>query len=318
MNRRGFEFSFAWMFAIIVGAVILFLALYAGGGILGTTREEIDSTTAAQLATILNPLETSLESSKYYKVSFSEETRIYTSCSLEGNFGRQGISTAVKSDIGEEWKLPGAETSNYNKYFFTNKIIQGRDLHFFAVPFSFPYKVSDIMVGYDEEYCFISPPEIVKEEIEALDLPEIKNVVNRGECGDGEKEVCFEGSGCDIDVTVNEHSYGNGIDSLYGTVSKNTKKVYFEGPLIYGAIFSDADLYECQTERIMKRAAELAQLYAAKGDFLSGKGCGGSLGPELVQFAETAKISNSEDLVKVEREANELRRRNELLACKLF
>ena len=63
-NKKALEMSFAWIFAIIAGIVILFLAIYATSQFIKTRRYEIDIQTAAKLAILLDPLETSLEAER--------------------------------------------------------------------------------------------------------------------------------------------------------------------------------------------------------------------------------------------------------------
>ena len=64
MFKRGYEFSFAWFFTIIVGAVIIFLAVYAATQIvdLGRTRQETER--GKQIGILLTPLGTTLEEGK--------------------------------------------------------------------------------------------------------------------------------------------------------------------------------------------------------------------------------------------------------------
>src|SRR3989344_3773451 len=109
INKKALEFNFSWMFAIIAGAVIIFLAIYATVNIVRTSRVESDTKVAAQLGIILNPIETNLEESKYVVVKFPDETRVFNTCRNTGNFGRQIISASAKSGIGEEFIEPEVE-----------------------------------------------------------------------------------------------------------------------------------------------------------------------------------------------------------------
>jgi hypothetical protein len=60
MNKQGIEMGFSWIFAIIVGVVILFLAIYTTTRIIGTSRYELDTETAKKISILIDPLETSL------------------------------------------------------------------------------------------------------------------------------------------------------------------------------------------------------------------------------------------------------------------
>ena len=70
MNKKGFEFSFSWMFSIIVGSVIIFLAIYAATNILKTSTIEEETKIASQFGSLLNPVETNLEDAKFSFVEF--------------------------------------------------------------------------------------------------------------------------------------------------------------------------------------------------------------------------------------------------------
>ena len=56
INKKGIEFNFAWLFAIIVGAVIIFIAIFATTSIIKRSRVESESKVAAELGIILNPI----------------------------------------------------------------------------------------------------------------------------------------------------------------------------------------------------------------------------------------------------------------------
>src|SRR3989338_7011518 len=73
MNKRGFEFSFVWLFSIVVGAIIIFLAIYTATKLIGSNEYEINTKTAADLRNILNPLGTSFEDSKSEKIELIKE-----------------------------------------------------------------------------------------------------------------------------------------------------------------------------------------------------------------------------------------------------
>jgi hypothetical protein len=309
MNNRGIQISFSWIFGIIVGAVILVLAVYAASNFVKTTRFETDSKVAAELGNLLNPVETNLESGRYVVIEFSEDTRVFNSCREDGNFGRQGISTSVKSGIGKEFERPGVESVSFNKYLFSDKVEEGRKLHVFVKPLEMPYKIADLVIASSDEYCFVQSPNDIEEEIDDLGVGNVNLSESVGNCNVNSVIVCFNnvGGGCDVNVNLQSKS-----------VSKEGEIVYYEGDLIYGAIFSDPDIYECQVKRLMKRASELAFVYASKTDFLSRKGCSSNLAGDLVSFATLSQIDGSEGLRQVSDAAEELGRRNDLLKCKLF
>lgn len=308
MNRKGFQFSFSWLFAVIVGGVVIFLAIYGVTRLVDTGDFERNTIAGAELGILLHPIETNLESGKYNVVNFPEETRIYNSCRNIGNFGRQGISTSIKTGIGNNFGERGVETSFFSKYIFSRSIEEGRELHVFSKPFEMPYKIGDLIFASAEDYCFVEATNEIEDEVEGLEMDFIELVDDVGACSVGSESVCFRTNDCDVNV-----------DFLTNSVEKNGDVVYFVDDLVYGAIFADVELYECQVDRLMKRAGELAQVYAAKSDFLSSKGCSSNLQSDLLTYSGITQISSSIDLsLFVEDFADDLDRRNDALNCRLF
>lgn len=309
MNKRGFEFSFAWLFAILAGAVIIFLAIYAATSLIRTERTSVDTETAKQLGILLNPIETNLETSKEAEITFTSETRIYNDCKDSGNFGYQGIKTAVKSGLGQEFQPPGVQSIFYNKYMFSSSIMQGKKLYLFSKPLEMPFKIANLIFAWTDSYCLINPTAEIEDEIKSLTLKNVNITSSIRDCKLADKKVCFSSSPDNCDIIVYPDSK---------SVKKGNKVVYYEGPLVYGAIFSDPDIYECQVKRLMKRASELSSLYASKTDFLSTKGCSSDLSSSLIAYSNLVRINNSRALNIVKFSADEIRSRNEILSCKLF
>ena len=318
-NKRGFEFSFGWLFSIIVGTVIIFLAIYASMKLVQTENKIRDSEIGKQLGIILNPIETGIEEGKSDKIVLQSETRLYNKCLASGTFGVQEIRIATKSGIGEKWPNPGVPSSFNNKYIFSSDIVEGKEYRIFAKPFEMPFKIADLIYMWpiNEEYCFINPPGEIEDEVNDLGLGiNVSNSIT--ECSKKSKKVCFTSSGCDIDVSL---GIGN---ELRGSVTKKenfiSNKVYFEKTeLLYGAIFASPEMYDCQIKRLTGRGAELALLYGSKSVFLSVKGCGSNLDSDLKNYAnKSLAVKNSLDLREISAISDNIRRVNEDLLCRLF
>jgi len=310
MDIRGIELSFGWLFSIIVGAVIIFLSIYATTSIIGSGQTEINSKVSAQLGVILNPVGTNLEDGKYAIISFPDETKFFNDCKELGNFGRQIVSTSVRSGIGKEFKEPLVKISLFNKYIFSEKIEKGKELHIFSKSFKMPYKIGDLIIASSKKYCFVDAPDYIRDEIYGLNPENINLSDSLGECPKRSKSVCFLETGCDIEVDIQSKE-----------VKKEGKTLYYEDSLIYGAIFSDPEIYECQVSRLMKRTGEIARLYSSKSEFLLGKGCSSGLSNELRNFASSSQINDGENSAKLKQvsdNAQKLERKNEILVCKLF
>lgn len=314
MNKKGIEFSFAWLFALIVGAVIIFLAIYATTKLIGTERLATQTEAGKKLGVLLNPVETSVESAKLSSIVFTSQVRLYNTCDKSGVFGSQEISVAEKSGLGSTWAEPGVASSFHNKYLFSEDIIEDKEFILFSKPFYMPFKVADVIFMWpkNKEYCFVQPPTAIRDEIEALNPGNVNVTDDLQFCKRGSKVVCFQASGCDIDVSTD-------VGGLSGSVKKGYDIVYYEGSLVYGAIFSSKDVYECQVERLMKRTSELSKLYSLKSDYVGAKGCeSSSLSVELAMYSNLTQINNSASLREIASMADDLERTNENLKCKLF
>lgn len=335
MNRRAYEFSFAWIFTIFVGAAIIIFAIYSATQLVDTKRTEQDTVAGQQIGILLTPAETNLEEAKVTTISVSSPTQIYNGCDYQGTFGEQKISTKIKSGVGGEWRpVPGVESSFHNKYIFSSAIIEGdKKFHVLAKPFNFPFKVADLIIIWPDtqDYCFVNSdfiPEL-KQEIENLEL-EKKNIFlkrNAADCPSGSKTVCFPGAAstsiCDVGITANSnqktvtHNLPSASVTLPYVESLSPQDKY---GLLYAAIFSEPEIYKCQIERIMGRADFIAQVYRDKSQFLEPRGCGGSTRIQnlLGNYALQASQTTSQNLATLEQIAMEVRDENDFLSCELF
>lgn len=304
-NKKAFEFNFAWIFAILVGIAILFLAIYAASKFVETRKYELDTQTAAQFSILIDPLETSLESGKSSKISFNAETKIYNDCDSFGQFGQQEIKIATSGEKA------GGEKKMSNKYIFSGDMEEGKEFFVFTKPFNMPFKVSDLIFLY-KDYCFVDAPDFIREEVEDLNLDiEIKN--RAAECSENTKKVCFSQSS-QCDVSVNDNA---------GYVEKQGKKMYYTGSLIYAAIFSSPEIYDCNLRRLMLRLDKLCLVYQDKIDFLETKGCNSPLYHELTALRTLANsVANNatakQSLQALQDKADELEAVNNVVICKVF
>ena len=269
-GKKGMEFGFAWIFAIVVGAIIIFLAIYSSSRIINVDRNVQDTEIGREIGILLSPVETNLEDAEKTAIILPGGMRIFNECDSLGSFGSQDISVSLKSGIGSEWQEPGIPSSFHNKYIFSESTIEGKRLEVIAKPFEMPFKVADVIIILGEkDYCFVSPPRYVEEEIMSLSIDKINMTSGKGECKSGSVKVCFSGSDCDIDVALNP------VNDKSGSVKRKfVDGVHFEGEaLLYGAIFADPGIYECQVKRLMQRTSELAGLYLEKSEYLTQKNC---------------------------------------------
>jgi len=294
-NKKGaLEFSFAWIFAIIAGMFILFLAIYGVTKFINIERSSQDAQTAKDIGILTNPLESSFETAKRTVMNIQIETRIYTGCREDSSFGKQIINTSQKTY--NEWSDEGVNVGFLNKYIFSENPVGGKKFYLFSKPFEFPFKVADLiyLISTNDKYCFKDSPKNIKEEIENFigETPFQNENFFTKDCPSGSINVCFKG-GNDCNTNVNAN---------LKYVEKNNEIMHYEGDaLMYAAIFSDKKDYECQVGRLMKRTKELSAIYSDKSNFLIQKtGCDSGLNSELNQLESAANnFGGSEELMGV-------------------
>ncbi|MBT6690139.1 hypothetical protein HN903_03770 [archaeon] len=312
-QKRG-QFNFVWIFAILAGGAILALAIYgavqAGDGL----RYGSDTEAAKSFSILTDPLQAGFSEGSFGKISFKQETRLFNDCLNDGRFGENELSVAMRSGVGNEWNLPGGATSIYNKYIFSNRENEGFDYYVFSKPFEFPYEVSDLIFLMDREYCFLNAPDVVAGEV--LDLG-IDNIVFDN-CSSDSERVCF-GGGSDCDSIV-YGSCSGGCDSIYdeGVVSKPSGDLRYVGNLMWGAIFSESDVYECNVERLMYRVKSIAGVFSAKADLMDARDCGTNLRGDLIVWGSLAGNATSDDLVALKTVAESMDRNNNGELCKIW
>lgn len=306
MNKKAFlQMSFAWIFAIIAGMVILSLAIYGVTKIIGAGQTAQNLKSGKQIGFLLNPLETGFEVGKTTSLTLPVETRIYNRCNNEGVFGRQLLELSQKN-FGKwsKTEIDGSKNVGFsNKYIFSENFTEGKKFYIFSKPFKFPFKVADLIyiTSSEKEYCFMDTPDNIKDELKGLNQ---KNLFYSN-CSQKEKiiHVCFDSeSECEIEVDYNDES---------GEVIKNYKRMYFEtDALMYAAIFSEKDIYECQLKRLMQRVGTLSELYSEKASIISQKaGCNTNLNLAML-YNRAENFNNSIELNSVKFIANDIEEQN--------
>ncbi len=266
-NKKGFmNVSFGWIFALVVGAFILFMAIYVSVSLIDLQGTNQGAQVSRNLGMIFDPLETGFEDSKTTVLDISLKSKITNTCNLDSSFGTQGLKTSQKifgkehgGDIEVEFK---------NKYLFSDKIIEDRYFYIFSRKLDFPYKVADLVfvIPKSKTYCFSGAHKRITNLTMALNLDNIVNV--SGECPDNaDEKVCFPNSpASDCTIVVD--------NAVTQTTRKLGKTVTFgDDSTMLASIFSDPEIYECQMKRIMARVASLAYIYDQKKDYIESKNC---------------------------------------------
>lgn len=302
--KKG-EFNFVWIFALIAGAAILFLAIFGALKTSDTARFKSDTEIAREISILTDPLQAGFAEGSFGRIEFNEETRINNECFSDETFGKNDISVSTKSGIGEEWNLAGGTASVHNKYIFSGTKNTGKDYYIFSKPFKFPYKVADLVFLTTANYCFVDAPSDVKQEITGLNIP---NIEISPKCTLlAPVRVCFGTSkNCEIRVIGDLNS---------GHVEKYGVSMPYSENLMYAAIFSDKGIYDCNVERLMQRTAKIADELAQKTELLNSRGCGTNMKPHLEFWYSSTIDANVNDLVRLADEAQGIENQNERELC---
>ena len=307
INKKGFEMSFSWLFALIAGAFILMLAIFIASKIISQGEGKSDAITAKEIQILLNPLETSFQEGVVTSFNLNVDSRIYNYCIIDGEFGRQIIKVSQKSF--DKWTKEGVEVGSSNNYIFSKSPSEGREFLLFVKPFKMPFKVADLiyLIPSSENYCFRNTGEEIKDEIENLG---IKNIfLEISDCPEDSINVCFGSGDCEIYVKESQ-----------GIVEKDGEVLSFsDDATMYAAIFSSKEVYECQVKRLMMRLEKLADIYREKAIIMDSKGCHSGIGSELVMLKSLAETyQDSTQLGSVYDLANRIEEKVYDSSCKLW
>lgn len=317
-NKKGFELSFGMIFSIIAGAVIIFLAVYTVSRLVTTNQNALYSESAQSLANILNPIANDISiSMSAPDINFKKQTKVYLDCYAPDYrspvFGRQTISFSEESGFLGGWTSPGANISRSNKYIFGENEQSGKAIHIFSKPFFVGYKVDDLVFLTMNNYCFVAPPESIKEEIENLKINNINITSEITKCKKDSYKVCFDFLGeCNATVYPDYAGYET------GKVIKSGINLYYTGSLLYAAIFSSTKLYECNVKRLGAKASELARLYKEKIAVVKSNQCNSLIENNLDAILGLAENLSSSKLNNLNSEAKIMDTKNCGAECQIY
>ncbi len=266
-NKKG-AIEFGWIFALIVGAIILFFAFYFIGTKLGEQKTVGKLGTESQLDILWSPFASfgSLAETSSKEFALKSIEKINFSCSYDTEFGYSGISVVTNV------KTYSRPKQIYDKYIFSEKALEGKNFQVISKPFEMPWRVADLIyfIQKNKKYCFEDfPDNRVEEEFGGEGNGMNISNFNFSGCKNNKDfiQVCDSGN-CDIKVSLITNSVAK-KDS-----NGRTKTVYFSGDaLMYAAIFSDPDIYDCNVRRLAKRIKNEAEIYSGKAMALASKGC---------------------------------------------
>jgi hypothetical protein len=263
MKTKG-QTEFVWIFSLIIGAMILFLAIYASSKVLKTGTYQTEAEIVRSFDIILNPFSAigsiaSLTLSK--EINMPYETEMNFTCS--GNSEKISLRQVEKNNKGE-WTTP---YTIKNKYIFSEQIIRGKKFSAFSKPFKLPWRIDDMIYLISKNYCFINPPTKIENELNSINATQVKVAVSSGQCGPGTNvRVCFA-------PNFDECSSSDARVSYYSNyLEKNGIKSFFlDDASLYASIFSDKQTYDCNMKRLLNRLSIQTSIIMEQANIL--KGC---------------------------------------------
>jgi len=317
MRSKKADFNFVLLFAIVAGTAILVLSIYGAvrGGNLFRTAGQAEI--SASIDVITDPLQAGSFAAVSSKISFRQDTRINNRCDDYLGFGKNYIAVESESSALKDSANQLIEIPISNKYIFSEESY-GTDFRLFSKPFELPYRVSDLLFISTLNYCLVSPPEEIAEEIIGLNMPNFGvELAGNNTCEEDSIRVCF-GYGEDCNMTVDGQCNDCDSEFEYGVVKKDGDSLYYAGNLLFGAIISDPDLYECNVKRLLFRTSMIANVYAQKTDLMNMRDCNTLLKTDLEVFGRmtlSAKLENLDELYDF---AKSLDKKENRESCKIW
>jgi hypothetical protein len=297
MKSKKADFNFVLLFAIIAGTAILLLSIY--GAVKAGTSQRVGQSAelAKKIEYITDPLQAGFASTSSSSITFPKETRINNNCFSEG-FGYNEIFIQSKSSIGEEWLKETIPTQINNKYIFSENQ-EGKKFYVLSKPFKMPFEIADLLFITSKDYCLIMTDEDAEEIAEEIISLGTKNIgVKTSEnntCSEDAIKVCF-GYGSSCEITIIGECPNCDSKYEYGTLRKNNSQVFYAGNLLYAAIFSDKENYECNVQRLIFRTSKIAKIFSEKADLMNARGCNTNFKQSMESLAEVTSKANSDQL----------------------
>ena len=299
IGKKG-EFNFVLLFAIVAGTIILLLAIYGAMKTGGTLTKQTEAELAKSLEIITDPLQAGFAEIATSKIIFKKETRLTVSCDDFGGFGDNVVSLQTKSSMGEDWTADPFRYTINNKYLFSDTT-SGKTFYVFSEKFATGFKVADLLFITPRNFCFVLPPEDIEEEMAGIRAPNIGLRTNGNDtCKEDAETVCFNRGGCDITITprCNQEQCKSEYD--FGVVTNaDGTQIPYSGGLMFGAIFTDKDSYECNVKRLLYRASRIADVFTQKIDFMAARGCDSLMKPDLIAFTALLQNATSANLEEI-------------------
>jgi hypothetical protein len=304
----------------VAGLAFLIMAIYAASSFKDIKTYESNPEIAKQISVFIDPLQAGFATSSKGEIDFNQEVKLRNVCDDNNYFGSNRLSIATMGK-NEEYSDYGSTITVNDKYIFSNDIIIDNSVYTLSKTFSYPYEVSDfiILIPSSQEYCLEDVPEDISDN---LDLLGIDNLYFSN-CSNDENmvQICTSPQNCDIIITGYCTSFECTSKYNFGTVKKGSDTYYYTNDLIYSAIFSDIDNYNCNTRRLINRNSLLAEMYLDKINLLNSRGCTNYLAEDLLIWKNYMSSLSSDDIVNMldyYQKSIDLNNQNSDSGCKLW
>ncbi len=324
--KKAISIPFEWIFAMIIGAIIIFLAIYVATKGFDTGNKYVNTQVISRLEGFLSPYETGIGSGQTGEIHFTASSVVYfNKCEAQPNsrypFGRQFMS--FTQEMFDRYQKGSEPVELISKYVFANESTEGKDFYITSIPFFMGYKVSDVIIIYTDKYCFIEAPNEIQEMM--IENLKMKNIYFSDTMNCSGIKVCFfdsSNNNCDIKVIPeSSEDYSSGRIEKYNKKTKRYTSSYYIGNLIYAGIFSSENLYECNVRRLMLKFIELGRVYLEKIRIIEMNSCSSNIGGKLNPLMQAAgDISSSLALLSFTDQINDIIKINDAATegCRLF
>lgn len=317
MNKKG-DFNFVTIFAIVAGIAFLILAISGASKVTETKKYETNTKITQTFSNYLNSLEAGFATSNLGEVDFKQQVDIINYCNYHDDFGDNEFSLRIVKNKQENY---GASITTSNKYVFSNENLKGEKVFSLSRGFNYPYKISDfiILIPDSDKYCFEFAPQVVRKSLNALSQNNSLNNFLFENCFDNEDyiQVCEDDSSCDISIVGKCESCESEYE--YGYVEKDGEDYWYISDLVYPAIFSDYDNYECNVNRLIYRQKTVTELYLEKIKLLNKKNCPTMDETQVENWKKVVDgIVNVKDLIANYEAMKDIDKINSGLRCNLW
>lgn len=311
------QMEFAWIFAVIVGAMILFLAFYFVGTKLLSQKQEQATVEAQSLDILLNPFSQlgEIATASATPLALQQKHNLIINCISEKLNGL-GYNEIILAREGTE----GISRITRDKYIFAEEI-ETKKFQALSMPFEMPWRVADIIIlwPYDKNYCFTNAPQFIKEKLGNVTEQGLNiSSIHFDSCPQDSIKVCFGGGSCDIKVSITNTA------QVLGSTNKQGSTIYFASEaLLYASIFSDTNLYNCNVQRVASRLYYETSVYEEKAKALTQRGCSATfniapLKNAAKNIAEKTTSISQQDMQSLATASQTIEQQNDYADCDLF